>query len=52
MIGGAIAHAETTIRVTLQLPKTHSLGQNWLDFQALIEERSGGELQLQLFDSA
>ena len=51
-LGGAMASAETTIRVTLQLPKTHSLGQNWLDFKALIEERSGGDLQLQLFDSA
>ncbi len=50
--GGAMATAETTIRVTLQLPKTHSLGQNWLDFKALIEAKSGGELQLQLFDSA
>jgi len=52
ILAGAIAQAQTTIRVTLQLPKTHSLGQNWLDFKALIEERSGGELQLQLFDSA
>lgn len=48
----ASVHAETVIRVTLQLPKTHSLGQNWLDFQTLIEEKSGGELKLQLFDSA
>ena len=44
--------AETIIRVTLQLPKTHSLGENWLNFKTIIEERSGGELQLQLFDSA
>lgn len=51
-LGGAAALAQTTIRVTLQLPKTHSLGQNWLDFQKLIEEKSGGELELQLFDSA
>ena len=49
---GAVAQAETTIRVSLQLPKSHALGQNWLAFKALIEERSGGELQLQLFDSA
>ncbi len=51
-LGGAAAFAQTTIRVTLQLPKTHSLGQNWLDFKALVEEKSGGELELQLFDSA
>ena len=37
---GAFAFAETTIRVTLQLPKTHLLGQNWLAFQKLIEEKA------------
>lgn len=46
------ARAETTIRVTLQLPETHSLGQNWLEFKKIIEEKSGGELKLQLFPSA
>ena len=52
MFAAATVQAETVIRVTLQLPKTHSLGQNWLEFQSLIEEKSGGELTLQLFDSA
>ena len=52
LLTAAAAQAETTIRVTLQLPKTHSLGQNWLDFAELIEERSNGELKIQLFDSA
>lgn len=51
-LGGAAAMAQTTIRVTLQLPKTHSLGQNWLDFKALVEEKSGGDMEVQLFDSA
>ncbi|MEL6409911.1 MAG: TRAP transporter substrate-binding protein DctP [Pseudomonadota bacterium] len=46
------AQAETVIRVTLQLPETHSLGQNWNAFKKIIEEKSGGELQLQLFPSA
>ena len=41
-----------TIRVTLQLPESHSLGQNWLAFKKIIEKESGGELQLQLFPSA
>ena len=41
-----------TIRVTLQLPETHSLGVNWNDFARIIEEKSGGELELQLFPSA
>lgn len=46
------ASAETTIRVTLQLPETHSLGQNWLAFKDIIEKESDGELKLQLFSSA
>ncbi len=44
--------AKTVIRVTLQLPETHSLGQNWLAFKKIIEEKSNGELELQLFPSA
>lgn len=47
-----VAWAETTIRVTLQLPATHSLGQNWQDFAKIVEDKSGGELKVQLFPSA
>lgn len=47
-----VAQAETVIRVTLQLPETHSLGQNWNAFKDIIEEKSGGELTVQLFPSA
>ena len=47
-----VANAETTIRVTLQLPEKHSLGQNWLAFKKIVEERSGGDLKIQLFPSA
>ena len=46
-----LAQAET-IRVTLQLPETHSLGQNWNAFKEIVEEKSGGDLQVQLFPSA
>jgi len=46
------AGAKTVIRVTLQLPATHSLGQNWLAFKKIIEEKSNGDLELQLFPSA
>jgi C4-dicarboxylate-binding protein DctP len=46
------AQAETVIRVTLQLPETHSLGKNWNAFKQIIENKSGGELKLQLFPSA
>lgn len=48
----AAAMAQTTIRVTLQLPETHSLGQNWNAFKQIIEEKSGGELELLLFPAA
>ncbi len=47
-----VANAQTTIRVTLQLPATHSLGKNWMAFKEIIEKESGGELKLQLFPSA
>ncbi len=53
LLGSAIvAQAQTTIRVTLQLPITHSLGQNWLAFKKIIEKESGGDLKLELFPSA
>jgi len=52
MAAASMAQAETVIRVTLQLPETHSLGQNWNAFKKIIEEKSGGELKLQLFPSA
>jgi len=53
MLGTAVAtQAQTVIKVTLQLPESHSLGQNWLAFKKIIETESGGDLQLQLFPSA
>ena len=52
MAAPMVAQAETIIRVTLQLPETHSLGQNWNAFKDIIEEKSGGELTVQLFPSA
>ncbi|WP_457649567.1 TRAP transporter substrate-binding protein DctP [Profundibacter sp.] len=48
----SITAAETVLRVSLQLPETHSLGQNWLEFGRIIEEKSGGDLKIQLFPSA
>ena len=49
---GTIVSAEQTIRVTLQLPDTHSLGENWKEFARIVEEKSGGDLKIQLFPSA
>ena len=48
----ANALADTTIRVTSQLPATHPVSKNWIDFGNLIEEKSDGELSVQLFPSA
>ncbi|MBL95888.1 MAG: C4-dicarboxylate ABC transporter [Magnetovibrio sp.] len=48
----ALTKAEKIIRVTLQLPETHSLGQNWLSFKSIVEKKSGGSLKVQLFPSA
>ncbi|MEM1388684.1 MAG: TRAP transporter substrate-binding protein DctP [Pseudomonadota bacterium] len=47
-----ISATAETIRVTLQLPETHSLGKNWQEFAQIVEEKSGGELTIQLFPSA
>jgi len=52
LLAGLAAQAETIIRVTLQLPETHSLGQNWLAFKKIVEEKSGGDIKIQLFPSA
>lgn len=42
----------TTIRVTLQLPMSHSLGENWQDFKEIVEKESNGELKVIIFPSA
>ncbi|MCP4319753.1 MAG: C4-dicarboxylate ABC transporter [Hyphomicrobiales bacterium] len=52
LCASALAQAEQTIRVTLQLPESHSLGQNWNRFREIIERESNGSLKLQLFPSA
>ena len=52
LAASSLSAAAETIRVTLQLPETHSLGQNWKDFAKIVEEKSGGELKVQLFPSA
>ncbi|VAW84542.1 TRAP-type C4-dicarboxylate transport system, periplasmic component [hydrothermal vent metagenome] len=44
--------AQTTLRVTLQLPLKHHLGQNILEFKKEVEEKSGGDLKIEIFPSA
>lgn len=48
---GALAE-KTTLRITLQLPMKSHLGQNLLVFKEEVEKSSGGEVEVQIFDSA
>ncbi len=44
--------AETTLRISLQLPLKSHLGQNLLLFKEEVEKNSNGEIEVQIFDSA
>lgn len=46
------AAAETTLRVTLQLPLKSHLGQNLVLFKEEVEELSGGQINVEIYDSA
>jgi C4-dicarboxylate-binding protein DctP len=51
LLAGSLS-AATTIRVTLQLPESHPLGDNWKEFKKIVEEKSNGELKVLIFPSA
>ena len=44
--------AETTMRISLQLPLKSHLGQNLLLFKKEVENRSNGEIKVEIYDSA
>ncbi|MCP4009440.1 MAG: C4-dicarboxylate ABC transporter substrate-binding protein [Proteobacteria bacterium] len=46
------ALAETTLRISLQLPIKHHLGQNLLNFKNEVEQESGGDLKIEIYPSA
>ncbi|PSL12172.1 C4-dicarboxylate-binding protein DctP [Marinobacterium halophilum] len=46
------AMAETTLKVTLQLPLKHHLGQNLVDFKQEVESASNGDLKIQIYPAA
>ncbi|MDH5412291.1 MAG: TRAP transporter substrate-binding protein DctP, partial [Alphaproteobacteria bacterium] len=46
------AHAETTLRITLQLPLKAHLGQNLLMFKNEVETESKGDIKVEIYDSA
>ncbi len=49
---GAAQAADTTLRITLQLPLKSHLGQNLLMFKEEVESQSNGEIEVQIYDSA
>ena len=44
--------AETTMRISLQLPLKSHLGQNLVLFEKEVEEKSGGDIDVEIYDSA
>jgi len=44
--------AETILRISLQLPIKHHLGQNLLNFKNEVERESGGDLKIEIYPSA
>ena len=46
------ASAQTTLRVTLQLPMKHHLGINIADFKKEVEAKSKGDLKIEIYPSA
>ncbi len=44
--------AKTTLRITLQLPLKNHLGQNLLVFKEHVERQSGGDIAVEIYDSA
>lgn len=51
LLGGGVNAAEK-MRISLQLPLTSHLGQNLLLFEKEVEERTGGEIDVEIYDSA
>jgi len=46
------AQAAKTLRLTLQLPMTHHLGQNVQDFKEEVEAATNGEIRIEIYPSA
>jgi len=49
---GSAQSADTTLRISLQLPLTSHLGQNLLLFKEQVEENSNGDITVEIYDSA
>ncbi len=52
IVAGAVpAGAKTTLRLTIQLPMSSTLGKNILKFKTEVEKATNGNLEIQIFDS-
>ena len=49
---GTVQAADLTLRISLQLPMKSHLGQNLLMFKNEVEEKSNGDIEVQVYDSA
>ncbi|MEM5494246.1 TRAP transporter substrate-binding protein DctP [Hoeflea sp. AS16] len=51
---GAVASwaADVTLKVTAQLPASHPTTSNLMEFKEIVEEKSGGEIAVEIYDSA
>lgn len=52
LTSGMAQAAETTLRITLQLPMTSHLGQNLQVFKDEVEKNSNGDIAVEIYDSA
>lgn len=51
-LGAQSAAAQTTLRVTSQLPPSHPVTANLYEFKEIVEAESEGQLIIEIFDSA
>ena len=51
-LGPDSARAETTLRITTQLPLTTPLGQNLVRFKEIVEAQSNGEMAVEIYPAA
>jgi len=51
-VANPLEAAETTLRITLQLPLKSHLGQNLVLFKEEVEKSSNGEIAVEIYDSA
>ncbi|MFK8080870.1 MAG: TRAP transporter substrate-binding protein DctP [Granulosicoccus sp.] len=51
-VSTSVQAADVTLRISLQLPLTSHLGQNLVMFETEVEEKSNGEIDIEIYDSA